>query len=123
MSRTDHTPTYRKHKRSGQAVVTLPDGFGGRRDFYLGEHGTKESKQEYHRRLQEWEAAGRRLCPTPSDRLATRISVNELIVKYLDFAAGYYVKDGSPTSELHCIRSAVRFLKRLYGLTPARDFG
>jgi hypothetical protein len=32
MSTSAHTPTYRKHKQSGQAIVTLPDGFGGRRD-------------------------------------------------------------------------------------------
>jgi hypothetical protein len=35
MSRTDHVPGYRRHKQNGQAVVTLPDGFGGRRDVVL----------------------------------------------------------------------------------------
>ncbi len=37
-------PTYRKHRATGQAVVTL-DG----RDFYLGPHGTKASRAEYDR--------------------------------------------------------------------------
>ena len=35
----------------------------------------------------------------------------------------YYVKDGEPTSERDNIRQALRPLRRLYGHTPARDFG
>ena len=35
-------PSYRKHIRSGQAIVTLSE-----RDFYLGPYGTKASKVEY----------------------------------------------------------------------------
>ncbi len=35
-------PKYRKHRASGQAVVTLKG-----RDFYLGPHGTKASRCEY----------------------------------------------------------------------------
>jgi hypothetical protein len=45
-------PAYRKHKATGQAVVTLSD-----RDVYLGPHGTKASKDEYDRRMREWNAA------------------------------------------------------------------
>ena len=37
-------------------------------------------------------------------------------------AEAYYVKDGRPTSEQSCIRGALRFVRRLYGHTPARDF-
>jgi len=49
-------PSYRKHKVSGQAVVTL-DG----RDFYLGPHGTKASHAEYDRLVAEWLANRRQL--------------------------------------------------------------
>jgi hypothetical protein len=35
-------PRYRKHKPSGQAVVTLSG-----QDFYLGPHGTKASHAAY----------------------------------------------------------------------------
>ena len=35
-------PKYRKHRASGQAVVTLNG-----RDHYLGPHGTKANKREY----------------------------------------------------------------------------
>jgi hypothetical protein len=32
-------PSYRLHRQSGQAIVTLPDGLGGRRDVLLGPYG------------------------------------------------------------------------------------
>ena len=41
---TSSLPKYRKHRASGQAIVTI-----GRKDFYLGPHGTKASKREYDR--------------------------------------------------------------------------
>ena len=61
MSRTAgaSTPRYRHHKPSGQAVVTI-DG----RDFYLGTHGTKQSREDYDRLIGEWLANGRRLART-----------------------------------------------------------
>ena len=49
-------PKYRKHKRSGQAIVTLSG-----KDFYLGPHGTNASKLEYDRLIGEWLANGRQL--------------------------------------------------------------
>jgi hypothetical protein len=61
MPRSKAIPTYRLHQSSGQAVVTLPDGLGNRRDVYLGQHGTPESEAEYGRVIAEWQATGRRL--------------------------------------------------------------
>src|SRR5262249_12926131 len=58
MPRQPRIPTYRFHKSSGQAIVTLPDGLGNRRDVLLGPHGSAESPAEYARVLAEWEAAG-----------------------------------------------------------------
>jgi hypothetical protein len=58
MSRPPSIPSYRKHKQSGQAIVTLSDGLGGRRDVLLGKYGTADSRQEYARVIAEWEAAG-----------------------------------------------------------------
>ena len=43
---TLRTPSYRHHKPSGQAVVTL-DG----RDIYLGRYGTPQSRAELDRLL------------------------------------------------------------------------
>lgn len=39
---TNSLPKYRKHRASGQAVVTIAG-----RDCYLGPHGTKASRLEY----------------------------------------------------------------------------
>src|SRR5262245_18809066 len=58
--RSRSVPSYRRHKQSGQAIVTLTDGLGGRRDVLLGKHGSKESRVEYARIIAEWEANGRR---------------------------------------------------------------
>jgi len=41
-------PSYRLHRPSGQAVVTL-DG----RDHYLGKHGSRGSRAEYDRLVSE----------------------------------------------------------------------
>ena len=55
-------PKYRKHKASGQAVVTL-NGV----DHYLGPHATKASHAEYDRLISAWLANGRRLATPESD--------------------------------------------------------
>src|SRR5437660_6262159 len=106
MPRHDHVPSYRRHKQSGQAVVTLPDGLGGRRDVLLGKHGTAASRQEYARVLAEWEANGRR---PPATLAAADISVNELLLSYWRHAEQHYRRpDGSSSDELGCIRSALK---------------
>jgi integrase len=46
-----------------------------------------------------------------------------LIAAYWRHVEGYYVKNGRPTSEQDLIRQALRVLRRLYGPTPAREFG
>jgi hypothetical protein len=53
MPRLNRPPKYRKHKASGQAVVTL-----GGVDHYLGPHGTKASRREYDRLIGEWLVSG-----------------------------------------------------------------
>jgi integrase len=111
------TPSYRRHKPSGQAVVTL-DG----RDLYLGRYGSPESRAEYDRLIAEWLVNGRRL-PPPASGQGSDLSVNEMLLAYLRHADSYYVKNGKPTVEPGNIRLAVRPLRQLYGLSPAQDFG
>jgi integrase len=122
MSRRSSVPSYRLHKQSGQAIVTLTDGQGNRRDVLLGKHDTPESRAEYLRVLAEWEAAGRQL-PSSGQYSPPDITLNELMERYWRYAEGYYVKDGEPTSEQESIRQALRPVKRLYGHTPAKGFG
>jgi hypothetical protein len=110
-------PSYRLHKPSGQAVVTL-----GGRDVYLGPHGTKTSRAEYDRVVAEWLASGRRTtAPAPGG--AAPLSVSEMILRYWVFAKQHYRRDGRPTRELDNIRDALRPVRDLYGHTAAAQFG
>ena len=110
----NHLPKYRKHRSSGQAVVTLNG-----RDFYLGPHGTKASKLQYDRLLAEWLQNSR----NPFCGLDDGITVVELCARYFKFAKEYYQRDGKCTGETPNIRIALRFLREWYAKTPAAEFG
>ena len=61
MTEKRHTriPTYRLHKASGRAVVTIPgSGCARGRDIFLGRYGTPESRQRYAQVISEWSATG-----------------------------------------------------------------
>jgi integrase len=109
-------PTYRLHQPTGQAVVTLAG-----KDHYLGKHGSPASRQAYDRLLAEYLASRAR--STSAAKPLADLTINELLVAYWDHVCTYYQKDGQPTSEPESIRQALRPLRRLYGETPARDFG
>jgi integrase len=109
-------PKYGKHKASGRAVVKLNG-----RDVYLGPYGSQESRVEYDRVIGEWLTAGRSM-PKTIEALGG-VTVNELLVSYLEFAERHYQKDGEPTGELGNIKDAARPLKNLYGHTEAAKFG
>jgi integrase len=109
------TPKYRRHKASGQAVVTI-DG----RDFYLGLHGSNVSRIEYDRVVGEWLAAGRRL---PTEIPANSITIVELAAAYWRFAESYYTKNGQPTGSIERIKTALKHLRATYGLTLTSAFG
>jgi integrase len=114
---TNRTPRYSLHRPSGQARVRL-DG----RHIYLGRYGSPESKAEYDRLIAEWLAHGRRL-PPAAPAGESDLTVTELLLRYWTFARGYYLKRDRPTSELNHVKLALQPLRRLYGATPARDFG
>ncbi len=107
-------PSYRKHKRSGQAIVTLSG-----KDVYLGPYGTKASRMEYDRVIVEWLANGRCL---PKTNPATN-TVADLIAAYWKRSKDYYVKNGEPTDEVRSLKVALQHVNRLYGKQLAEDFG
>jgi hypothetical protein len=108
------TPTQRKHKASGQAIVTIEG-----RDFYLGPRRTAASKTEYDRIIGEWLAAGRKL-PVPISE-ASDLTVVGVLARFEKHALKHYQKDGKPTGEWEDFRHAFVRLMRLYGRTTAHE--
>ena len=109
------TPKYRRHKASGQAVVTIAG-----RDHYLGPYGSKASKVEYDRLILEWLASSRQPAtakPEPD------LTITELVARYWRFAQRYYRKNGEPTKTLDGVRGSLRYLRRAFGPTIAAEFG
>ena len=117
---TKKLPSYRLHKVSGNAVVTLNG-----RDHYLGPHDSPESVDAYKRLIAEWTTAG----PAAAAASATLSAggadfrVCELLAAYLEYAERYYIKDGEPTGEAKNVKEATRQLQELYGMTRVADFG
>lgn len=111
-------PTYSHHKATGQARVWLNG-----KDHYLGRYDSPESRIRYAELIKQ-HAAGVPVDPlrptAPDDPGPT---VNVVIDAFWEYAQGYYVKGGKKTSEVDCIKSAMRPLKLLYGDTLAKDFG
>lgn len=120
MSRTPNAvPVYRQHKPTGQAVCTVRLAGGGYRDLYLGKFNTAASRTEFNR-IVALVASNNGIYPTANPDL----SVNELLLAYFKFCEGYYrTPDGkrSPTAER--LKQTLRGLKRLFGATPAAEFG
>ncbi|MDA7928496.1 site-specific integrase [Mariniblastus sp.] len=109
---TPRIPTYRLHKASGQAVVTING-----RDHYLGKWNTASGKAKYDRVIAEFLANGRQL------RNEDEKTVEYVINAYLAFAQHYYRKNEMVTREFGCIREALKIVKHLYGPVTANKFG
>jgi hypothetical protein len=116
-------PSYLLHKKSGQARVRLKIA-GRHRDVYLGDYGSPESVEKYHRVLAEhfgdngYDQPG----PVPaSQATADDWTVAEMAVKYDDFARSHYVKNGEPTDDRY--RAVLAPLVTVYGSTLAKEFG
>jgi len=118
MTRSSSVQKYRHHKGTGQAFVQVK----GRR-FYLGKHNTPASKEAYARFVAEIAAKPISVPIAPVKGSELQVTVVELAAAYLDFAEGYYVKDGRPTGELPIIRRALIIVNELYGRQPAVEFG
>jgi integrase len=102
-------PTYRRHRASGQAVVTL-NGV----DHYLGKFGSAESHAKYDQVINDWLARGRR----PAGREDEPLLVKELI-------AGFWSDRSAslPEVERDKLRRALKPVRELFGDTKAADFG
>jgi integrase len=113
----ERNPKYRKHRASGQAIVTING-----RDHYLGPWNAKASREQYDRLVAEWLANGRR--PLSAAQSISDLTVGELIDRFTTHAEGYYRRpDGTATSEISCFNLSFGILNRLYGPKQLDDFG
>lgn len=111
-------PAYCLHKASGRAIVRLNG-----RDHYIGVYGSPESHERYAQLIAGWRES---VAPaTVHSRGPGRsvVSINEMLLAYVEFASGYYTKDGKPNKEFDLLCYAMRPLKAMYGHSPADEFG
>ena len=121
MPRAATVPTYHLHKPSGQAVVTIRTQTGDRRDVYLGAYNTAASRAASARLVAET-AVGP--APAVAPAASARLTVDEVLLTFWGHVARHYrTGDGTPTTEVQEIRQSLIPLRRLYGHTPAADFG
>jgi integrase len=109
------TPKYRRHKSSGQAVVTVAG-----KDHYLGPYKSKASKVEYDRVIGEWLAAGRPVAPVGQPH---QLTVLEIAAAFWRYAKAHYRKNGRATGTAENYRTPLSLLRQRYGHTLAIDFG
>src|SRR5262245_58018618 len=98
---TRNLPSYRLHKPSGKAVVTI-----NQRDHYLGDFGTPESRAEYDRIIAEY-LASRLTRPAISPTVkggsdgSGDLTINELLLAFWRHAERHYrTASGAPSKEL-----------------------
>ena len=120
-----HIPKLCLHKATGQAIVRLSG-----KDHYCGRYGSSEAQARYDELIEGWLRNRRQALPVaapstgpPPDcttSTPTSPTVDDVLLAYWHHAEQYY---GGSTKALEKIRLAVRPLRRLFGRTPAADFG
>jgi hypothetical protein len=111
-------PTYRLHKPSSQAVVTIRG-----KDHYLGQYGSSRSRAEYDRLIAEYfanQTTGHSTGNDPADR---RPHNRRAVLAVREQAERYYRKHDRLTSEIFSIRKVVKTLRSLHAHTVAKEFG
>lgn len=111
-------PKYRKHRASGKAVVTING-----RDHYLGPYGTKASKLEYDRLINQWLVTGRDDNFGLPEHETGTITVAELINRFRKHCEKRYRRDdGSPTGAIETIKAIMKRLRKRYGDYGVEEF-
>ena len=116
MPKPTRVPTYRHFKLRNLACVVL-DG----KTFYLGPYGSPESRVRYAAKIAEW---GRNRSVAIADRdNPDAYTCGQLALDYLEYAEGYYVKNGQTTSQVFQIKLALKELVKLFETEPTAKFG
>jgi len=106
MPRTNRPPAYRHQKARDCAVVTIHG-----KNHYLGRYASPESHERYGRLIAQWQANGGQPSASELPTSLAEISVNEVILRFLEYASGYYLKNGQPTGELSNISYALKIVE------------
>jgi hypothetical protein len=114
-------PSYLLHRQSGRGRAVWTDALGVRREQLLpGAFNSSESRTAFARLQLELETSPHRALRADP----TGITVNELLAAYKDFAEAHYrAPDGTPTGEAEHMKLVGRYIRGLYGDTPAAEFG
>ena len=115
---------YQVAGREPQARVRI-----GGKDYLLGPYGSEESRIKYGQLISQTgngvsvDPLGNRGTVTRNEKADAGLSVAELLLAYKRHADAYYVnRDGKPTDEVHCLVSAMRPVRELFAMLPAKDF-
>jgi hypothetical protein len=100
-------PSYRLHKPTGQAIVSLKGKI-----FYLGKWKSKASRDKYNELIAQYIGND---CKLPPTRSQSDTTVEALALKFLEWAEGYYVKNGRPTATVARVQSSLAPVVRYYG--------
>ncbi len=111
-------PSYRQHS-GGQAVVTVRDRNGRRREILLGPWQSEESKAEYKRVLALLELHNGIYPFVEKFADQDTLTVDQVILAWWKEAE---VRYGPDSLELENYRYALRPLRELYGPHPAAKF-
>jgi hypothetical protein len=90
---------------------------------YLGLYGSKASKLEYDRLVNQWLVSGRDSRFGVSDDDSGEITVTELINKFRLYCEKRYRRDdGTPTGSIQTIKAIMKRLRQRYGDYAVSDF-
>ena len=121
--KTPKVPTYGLHKPTGQARCYIHG-----KSHYLGKYGTEESRIRFGELVAKV-VSGQPIDPFAGSKVGSTtcpeagLTIHELVLAFMRHADGHYLKNGKPTSEIHCLKSATRPLIDVYGFTAVDSFG
>ena len=116
MPKRRRVPSLVHHKPTNQGRVRL-DGVG----VYCGVWGNPFTEERYRHTAAERLVTGR--VPQVGAETESSTTVAGLMAAFWRHAEKHYVKNGKPTAEQHCFKSAFKPLRKLYGTTPVDEFG
>lgn len=117
------TPSYLFHKQSGRARAVWTDQTGVRHQTLLpGRYESPESLAAFAKLQAEVVSLAVVALDRPAS--AQSLTVNEVLLAFMGHALQHYQReDGEPSDELRHLKTVCRYVRELYGSTPAIDFG